>query len=108
MGEVVSMKNSMPTVHAVIYVLTKEEGGRTSPISAGYMPRVEANGRSISASLITPPPKIEGVFRLGQEFAVDLILAIEPQGWISVGDQLLWREGQKIVARGRVLAIKEP
>jgi elongation factor Tu len=100
------MSSDVTKISAKIYLLCTEEGGRKTPLFTGYRSAVyfgdrQTDGRIVFHGQDTPA--------LGGEYTVMIALA-HPE---YLGDALKkdatfdFREGPKIVGRGKVLEVEE-
>ncbi len=93
-----------PDIEAEITFLTSEEGGRKTPAYSGYRPQFYYDGHDWDAV-----QEYIGVFEVcpGQTVMAQLSF-MSPQchvGKLYPGKEFLVREGQKVVARGKVTKI---
>ncbi len=94
-------------VEAKIIFLTPEEGGRTNPVFSGYRPQFYYDGHDWDA-VHNYVGVVEPVYP-GQT-VIAYLSFLSPQhhlGKLHPGKEFLIREGQKVVARGKVTKILE-
>ena len=100
-----SISESVDVATMSVYLLTPEEGGRKTLIGRFYKPFMETAAYN-SSSVILPSSESTGEwFNLGNEFRLDLLLAHPVAGKIRSGDEAVWREGNKMVAKGRIIRL---
>jgi elongation factor Tu len=86
---------------AVLYVLTREEGGRVSPFFSGYRPQFLCHGVDADCTIILPPD-VE-MCRQGDTAPVTVeLLAPERPMALEMGQRFLLREGSRVIAYGTV------
>lgn len=92
------------TIRASIYVLSTKEGGRRTPFNAGYRPFF-CSSRFQGSGSIHPLPDEDRykIYELGNHYMVDVWLLCPVR--VSVGEKFRMQEGNKVIARGEVLAI---
>lgn len=98
------MRPLPPDIEAEIYFLTTEEGGRKTPAYSGYRPQFFYDGNHWDAR-----QDYVGVSEVypGQTATTELTFA-NPEyqiGKLYPGKEFLVREGQQVVARGKVTKI---
>jgi elongation factor Tu len=100
------MSSDLAKIVAKIYLLRPEEGGRKTPVFTGYRPTVYFGDRQTDGLIVF---NREEKPVLGGEYTVTIALA-HPE---YLGDALQkdatfdFREGPKIIGRGRVLTVEE-
>jgi elongation factor Tu len=93
-------------IEAEIYFLTKEEGGRSSPVYNGYRPQFYYDGKDWDASHTYPDT---GIANPGETVRTHLAF-MSPQGHlgkVSEGMEFLLREGLRTVGKGLVIKVIE-
>lgn len=93
-----------PDIEAEIYFLTTEEGGRKTPAFSGYRPQFYYDGHDWDA--------VQNYIDVSEVYPGQTVTAhlsfMSPQchvGKLSLDKEFLVREGQKVVARGKVTKI---
>jgi elongation factor Tu len=91
-------------IEAEITYLTTEEGGRRKPAFTGYRPQFYYDGRDWDA--IHTYPDVELV--MPGQTARAYLSFLSPEchiGRLHTGKEFLIREGQRVIARGRVTKV---
>lgn len=110
-GQVVIAPGSMKAVkkfRAQVYVLTKDEGGRYTPFTQGYMPQIFARTADVTVTLNFPPGTEnpdEKMIMPGDNVELDCELMFDLA--MDEGSRFTVREGHKTVATGVVTKILE-
>jgi elongation factor Tu len=100
------MSSDFTKISAKIYLLRTEEGGRKTPLFTGYRPAVYFGDRQTDGLIVFD---CKDKPALGGEYTV-MIALTHPE---DLGDALRkdatfdFREGLKIIGRGKVLAVEE-
>jgi elongation factor Tu len=86
-----------------VYVLTKEEGGRHSPVKAGFEPQFFFRTTDVTGSIKLP----EGVDNVMPGETVTATIELFKPIAMEVGQRFAIREGNKTVGAGKVLKIRD-
>ncbi|KAJ3568076.1 hypothetical protein NP233_g5954 [Leucocoprinus birnbaumii] len=99
---------SVKKVQAQIYVLSKEEGGRSSPFMANYRPQLYIRTADVNVGLTWP----EGVADAAEKMImpgdnVELVCTLTHDVAAEVGSRFTLREGHKTIGTGIITKILE-
>ena len=92
------------TVKGTMYLLTKDEGGRHTPINIGYSPYMYVGGKEFKVK-ITDPGTVDGAVPsmiMPGTTAEGIVFEVQDEGVTPlsyVGQQVMLREGGKTIAR---------
>ena len=103
-GQVVAKPSSIKAskqLTAEVYLLTKEEGGRASPIFRNYRPRLYFRTADVLGS-VELAPNVEMV-RPGDNAVISITLIVSIA--MKVGDRFTIREGGRTIGAGVVMTV---
>ena len=93
-------------IETEIYFLTKEEGGRSTPVFTGYRPQFYYNEQDWDAPHIYPDVEVVNPGETVRAY-LGFLSPQEHYGEIHVGMEFLIREGSRTVGKGIVTKIIE-
>ncbi|MCK6523094.1 elongation factor Tu [Myxococcota bacterium] len=103
-GQVVVAPNRYPEhnrVEAQIYVLARDEGGRTTPLTSGYRPQLHLHTADVPCALTLA----EGTEMIMPGDTADLTMDLLKPIFVEKGDRFALRDGGRTIALGTITGI---